>query len=62
MYREIALKKIQFHEGFAFGLFVAAMCSAVTFAAVVDWKLNQETFVDILLAISALGAAALTIQ
>ncbi len=38
------------------------MCSAVTFAAVVDWKLNQETFVDILLAISALGAAALTIQ
>ncbi len=62
MSEETALKKIGFHQGFAFGLFLAVTCSAATYAAVVDWALNQETIVDILLAMSAIGAAALTIR
>ncbi|WP_170329357.1 hypothetical protein [Ruegeria arenilitoris] len=62
MFEGADLKNIQFHEGFAFGLFLAATCSALTYAAAKDWKLNQETYSDVSLAIAALGAAALTIQ
>ncbi|NOD92019.1 hypothetical protein GS636_04370 [Ruegeria sp. HKCCD4884] len=61
MFEETAIKKIQFHEGLALGLFLTSLFSALTFAAAKDWNLSQETFVDLIVPIAALGAAAFTV-
>ncbi|WP_424831018.1 hypothetical protein [Ruegeria sp.] len=62
MSKDKALRNVEFHEGLALGLFLTAVACAITYGAVQDWRLNQETIADLFLGSAAILAAFFSVR